>query len=132
MGLKTTSLLAGATVSVTGGTALPFANDGVGINNGLHLIATGDAFAARRQITAKYRAAVLDPKTGMYGKDKKSVSLSRPVTLADGRVIFETIRIEREMYPLSAAADAVEMNKLGAQLLTDTDVDGFWATGSLE
>lgn len=132
MGLKTMSLLAGATVSATGGSALAFSNDGVSIQNGLHLSVPGEAFAGRRQCTVKYRAAVLDPKTGMYGKDKKSMSLSRPVTLTDGRIVFETIRIEREMHPLTTDADAVEMNKLGAQLLTDSDTAAFWSAGSLE
>lgn len=132
MGLKSMSLTAGATLSVTGGTPLAFATDGVAIQNGLHLIVPADSFAVRRQATCKYRAAVLDVKTGKYGKDKKSISLSVPVTLGDGSVVFNTIRIEREMYPLEAAATAVELNKLGAQLLIDADTDSFWASGSLE
>lgn len=131
MGLKSMSLLAGATISASGGTALAFADDGVSIQNGVHLIVAADSFAERRQLTAKYRAATLDVKTGQYGKDKKSVSLAKPVTLTDGRVVFCTIRIEREMHPLEDPAVAVELNKLGAQLLTDSDLDAFWATGSL-
>jgi hypothetical protein len=35
------------------------------------------------------------------------------------------------MHPSVSAATALEMNKLGAQLLSDSDTDAFWATGSL-
>lgn len=132
MGLKTMSLSASATVATSGGTALVFAEDGVTIQNGLHLIIPADAdYQTRRQATVKYRPPTLDAKTATYSKDKKSISLSKPIVLADGRVVFNTIRIEREVHPELAAADAVELNKLGAQLLTDTDTDAFWATGSL-
>jgi hypothetical protein len=132
MGLKTMSLLAGATVASTGGAALVFADDGVTIQNGLHLIVPADAvYQTRRQATVKYRPPTLDVKSGAYGKDKKSISYAVPVVLTDGRIVFNTIRIEREMHPSVTASDAAEMNKIGAQLLVDDDVAAFWATGSL-
>lgn len=132
MGLKTMSLLASATVAASGGTALVFAEDGVTIQNGVHLVVPADTdYQTRRQVTAKYRPPTLDSKTGAYGKDKKSISLSKPLVLADGRVVFNTIRIEREVHPNLSAADAVELNKLGAQMLADADLDAFWATGAL-
>lgn len=132
MGLKSMSLLTGATIAASGGVALVFADDGVTIPNGLHLIVPGDMdYQTRRQVTAKYRPPTLDAKTNSYGKDKKSLCLVKPIVLADGRVVFNTIRIEREVHPSVTAADCVELNKLGAQLLSDTDTDAFWATGSL-
>lgn len=132
MGLKSMSLLTGATIAASGGVALVFADDGVTIPNGLHLIVPGDTdYQTRRQVTAKYRPPTLDAKTNSYGKDKKSLCLVKPIVLADGRVVFNTIRIEREVHPSVTAADCVELNKLGAQLLSDTDTDAFWATGSL-
>lgn len=133
MGLKSMSLLSGATsVAASGGSALVFADDGVTIPNGLHLIVPADAdYQTRRQVTAKYRPPSLDSKTNSYGKDKKSITLVQPIVLTDGRVVFNTMRIEREVHPSLTAAQCVELNKLGAQLLVDTDTDGFWATGSL-
>jgi len=38
MGLKNMSIATGATISVTGGTAVVFADDGVTIPNGIHLV----------------------------------------------------------------------------------------------
>jgi hypothetical protein len=132
MGLKNMSLLAVATVTATGGTPLVFADDGVTITNGLHLVVPADTdYQTRRQVTAKYRPPTLDPKTNAYSKDKKSLCLARPVVLADGRVIFNTIRLEREVHPSLSAAEALELNNLGSQMLTDADVAAFWATGSL-
>lgn len=133
MGLKTMSLLANATsVAATGGSALVFADDGVTIPNGLHLIVPGDTdYQTRRSLTAKFRPPTLDTKTGQYGKDKKSLCLAQPVVLDDGRVVFNTIRIEREVHPSITAAAALELCQLGAQLLVDDDVVDFWANGSL-
>lgn len=132
MGLKNMSLLSGTTVSSSGGTALVFAEDGVTVANGVHLMVPADAdYQTRRQVTVKNRPPTLNPTTGVYGKDKKSISLALPQTLADGKVVFNTIRIEREVHPLLAAASALELNKLGAQLLSDSDTADFWANGSL-
>lgn len=133
MGLKNMSLIAAPTsITPAGGTALDFAEDGVTISNGLHLIVpSDDDYQTRRVVTIKNRPPTLDPKTGSYSKDKKSMSLAKPLVLADGRVIFNTIRLERETHPSLSAADALELNNLGAQMLTDPDVVNFWATGSL-
>lgn len=132
MGLKTMSLLAAATPAFTGGTALVFSDDGVTIPNGLHLIVPADSdYQTRRQVTVKYRQPAIDPKTGAYSKDKKSICLALPVVLASGAVVFNTIRVEREVHPSLTAAQALELSYLGAQMLTDADLAAFWASGSL-
>lgn len=132
MGLKTMSLLTGATVSASGGTALAFADDGVSIQNGLHLVVPADTdYQTRRQATAKVKQPTLDTKTGAYGKDKKTISLTLPQVLTDGKVVFNVIRVEREVHPSLSAANALELNKLGAQLLVDADTTDFWAAGTL-
>jgi hypothetical protein len=132
MALKNMSLLAAATVTASGGTALAFSDDGVSIQNGIHLVVPADTdYQTRRQLTAKYKSPTVDPKTGALSKDKKSLCLAKPVVLTDGRVVLNKISIEREVHPSLYAADATELNKLGAQLLIDTDTDNFWAVGSL-
>lgn len=132
MGLKTMSLLEAATVTTTGGTALSFTDDSVTIPNGVHLVVPSDTdYQTRRQVTAKYRPPSIDVKTGVYGKDKKTMSLVLPIVLPTGQVVFNTIRLEREVHPSLSASAAAELNKLGAQLLTDSDVTNFWAAGSL-
>lgn len=131
MALKNMSLLAAATVTATGGTALVFTDNGVTIANGLQLVVPADTdYQTRRVVTVKYKPAAINATTGQYGKDKKSITLVKPMVLTDGRVIFNTIRIERELHPSLSAADALELNKLGAQLFFDADTDGFWVSGS--
>lgn len=133
MGLKNMSVQAGAvTISATGGSAVVFADDGVTIQNGLHLIVPGDTdYQTRRNLTCKYRPPALDSKTGSYSKDKKSMVFAHPMLLSDGRVVFNTIRIEREVHPAATVTDRDNLNIIGAQLLVDADAGGFWATGSL-
>lgn len=132
MGLRTMSLLASATVTAAGGTALAFLDDGISVTNGIHLIVPTDVdYQTRRQITAKVKQPVLDAKTGVYGKDRKTMSLTLPMVLADGRVVFNVIRVEREVHPSLPAATALEMNNLAAQMLTDAEASNFWAAGTL-
>lgn len=132
MGLKTMSLLSGATLSASAGTALGFTDNGVTVSNGIQLTAPTDSdYQTRRTITAKYKPATVTPKTSAYGKDKKSITIVKPSVLASGEVVFNLIRIEREVHPSLAAADCLELNKLGAQVLFDTDLDNFWQIGSL-
>lgn len=133
MGLKTLSLLSGATISASGGTALVFATNGKTIADGLQLVIPADAdYQTRRMLTAKVKQPSINPKTGAYGKDKKSLCLAKPKVLPTGEVIYETIRCEREMHPSSSAAECAEMNKLGAQLFSDSDLDAYWANGSMD
>jgi hypothetical protein len=131
MGLKNMSLLTGATPSVTGGSALVFADNGVTIQNGVQCVvpATAD-YRVRQVLTAKYRAPVLGTD-GSYTRDKKSVSFTIPQILANGKIVFNVIRVEREVHPEFSAANCTDMNKIGAQLLFDADMDNFWAAVSL-
>jgi len=132
MALKNMSLLSSATVAVTGGTALVFADNGITIANGLQLTVPADVdYQTRRVVTAKVKPPAITVGSGQYGKDKKSLTYVTPIVLTDGRVIFNTIRVERELHPSLTIAQAAEINKIGAQMLVDADTDGFWATGSL-
>lgn len=132
MALKNMSLLASATIAASGGSAQVFTDNGVTIANGVQLVVPADTdYSVRRMATAKYRPPTIDSKTGVYSKDKKSISYTIPVVLTTGQVVFNVIRIEREVHPSLSAANCTEMNKIAAQLLTDSDTDGFWGTGSL-
>jgi len=131
MGLKTLSLLTGASISATGGTAMAFTDDGVTIQNGVHLIvpATAD-YRLRESATAKFRPPVLQ-SDGSYARDKKSISFNVPILLASGKIANNVIRVEREVHPELSAAAAANLNKIAAQLLTDADTDNFWGAGSV-
>lgn len=132
MGLRNlTSLKQNPTITVTNGTSLTFAEDGVSIANGIHMVCVTDSdFAARRQLTAKVRPATLDPKTGSYTKAKKDLSIGLPLVLGSGSVIFNAIRIGFEDHPMLDTASAKGLRFLAAQLLTDPAMDSYWEMGT--
>lgn len=131
MGVKNLSILTGAAIAVTGGTAKVFADDGLTIQNGVHITvpATAD-FRVREHATLKYRAPTIMPD-GTYTRDRKSVSYTVPMVLTSGKYVNNTIRVEREIHPEMSAANVIEFNKISAQLMIDADLDNFWAAGSL-
>lgn len=130
MGLKNSSILTGAAISTTGGSPLTLVDDGVSVANGFHLAFLEDPdYQTRRQVVIKHRPPTLDPKTQTYGKDKKSITIVNPVE-KDGRMYFETLRIEREVLPSSTADANANLNTMGAQLLTAASAEDFWRVGS--
>lgn len=136
MSLTNASILTGATLSATGGTAVNYTPDGKEVVNGIHLIdASVSDFTIRPQLTAKSKDPVYTVAKGLipagYGKDKRSVVLVEPFKAANGTFHFNLIRIEREVHPELSAASALDLLKKGAQLAFDADLTAFWATGSL-
>lgn len=132
MSIQNAVVKTGATgMTVTAGTDLTFGPDGITIANGTHLAVPADAdFRTRRNLTVKTKVPVLAPD-GTYSKDKKSVTYVVPKILANGRTVFNLIRIEREVHPECTAAEAFELNMIGGQLVSDSDFAAFWAGGSL-
>lgn len=132
MGLKNMSILTGATITPSGGSAMVFQDDGVFVQNGVHLVvpATAD-YRVRESATFKYKPPTLQADQ-TYLRDKKEVSLTIPMILASGKIAFNVVRIIREVHPEFSAANATNLNKLASQLLAgDSDTDGFWGAGSL-
>lgn len=131
MGLKNMSINTGGTLANTGGTAVVFADDGVTIPNGVHLVAPATAdFRVRENATFRYRPPVLQAD-GTYSRSKLTASVTKPKILASGKVVNNTFRIEGEIHPESSATEALDIRKLAAQLLFDADTDNFWNAGSL-
>lgn len=133
MSLKNMALALSGNIAVTDPSGMiTFVDDGVSIQNGLHLIVLEDTdYQTRRQLTAKYRPPTIDPKTGAYGKDKKGLVYVEPIVLTNGSVVFNTVRIEREVHPSVAAASLTRMNLIGAQLLTNSAMGNYWSAGSM-
>lgn len=132
MTMKNMSLLSGATVSATGGTALVLTGNGISIPNGVQMVVAADTdYSLRRSVTARVRNPSLN-KDGVWSKDKKVISYTVPIRLATGQIVHNVIRVERELHPEAASTVGPELNKLGAQLLVDSDADNFWLVGSTD
>lgn len=131
-GIKTMTVKSGATMAPTGGTDLVFAPDGITIQNGVHLtVPAVTSYASRPNATVKYKPVTIN-SDGSFSKDKKTVSYAVPMTTAAGTIVYNTIRIEREVHPEFSAANALDMNIVAAQILTDSEAANFWAAGSLD
>lgn len=134
MGLQNGTLLDGATVSATGGTAVTLSIDGQKVNNGIHLInAANTDYRTRQHVSAKTIQPTLKAN-GTYTKGKKSMTLTHPKVLAsgisEGVQEFPNIRIELSDHPEMSQAEIDKLCIWGAQLLTDPDFLAFWRTGS--
>lgn len=132
MPLNGANVKSGATaMTPTGGTDKTFTSDGVIVPQGLHLANAAQAdFRIREHATIRNRVPVLLP-TGKWTRDRKNLSITIPKLLSDGTYINNVIRLEREVHPESTAAEAVELNMLMAQCLSDSDFTAFWSSGSL-
>lgn len=131
MGLKNMSISVGGTLANTGGTAKVFADDGVTVPNGVHVSvpATAD-FRVREHATFRYSPPAIQAD-GSYSRGSNTVSLTVPKALASGKYVNNTIRITQELHPESTATEALDLRKLAAQTLFDSDTDNFWTAGSL-
>lgn len=131
MALSSFAVLAGGTNSATGGTSKTYADDGKPVAGGKHVSdASVTDFRVRPNITFQNREPKYNSVLKRFSKDKKKATLVIPKILADGSVEYNLIRIEREVHPESTAAEALELNIQGAQLLFDSELAAFWASGS--
>lgn len=130
MSITNCSILSGATVSATGGTAINFQPDGLDVANGIHVSdIAGVDFRTRKGITFKARQPRAQTD-GSYSKGKHSATLAVPRVNANGVVEYPLIRIECEYSAENSTAEIDQMLVLGAQLCTDPDFATFWRTGS--
>lgn len=131
MGLKNMSINTGGTLANTGGSAVVFADDGVTVPNGVHLTAPATAdFRVRESATFRYKPPALQAD-GSYSRASMSVSITKPKLLANGTYKNNTFRIEGDIHPESTPTEALDIRKLAAQTLFDSDTDNFWVAGSL-
>lgn len=131
MGLQNASILAGATISASGGTAQSFVPDGVEVKNGVHLVDSSVAdFRTRPSLTAKTNQPTTLPD-GSFSKDKRVMTYAEPFIDSKGNVQYNYIQVVRRIHPESPASRGTDLLTKGAQLCVDTDFTAFWALGSL-
>lgn len=131
MSIIGSTVKAGTTaVSVTGGSDITFALTGQTVANGLNVSVQEDAdYRTRRNATWKSRVPSVN--SGVYSKGKNEVVFVKPIILDDGTTVFNSIRIALEVHPALPTADAVDLKRIGAQLLTAAAYDSFWSLGAL-
>lgn len=133
MSLNNASVLTGATyVAPSGGTALPFGSTGLRNNTNV-LYATGDSdLRTRRTITC----AVKEPKTSVSAPNgmtqaRASLVFKSPLTLDNGNITVNTVRIEFAYDVETSVAEIDELKIIASQLIGDSDFDELIANISL-
>lgn len=132
MAVQNSTIKAGATsLTVTGGTDISYTPDGVVVEGGVHVAnAAQSDFRIRENITLKNKQPALQPD-GSYSKAKRSLVAVFPMIVASGKTVFNLVRIELEVHPEASAAQSLNIQLQGAQMLSDTDFSSFWSTGSI-
>lgn len=132
MPLNGATLLAGPSISITGGTVKTFTSNGLTVKNGIQIIdASVTDFRIRPVMTVKVTQPVLDKVTGKWLKGKKEISLTIPKLLADGSQEFPNITVILKDHPENSAAEIQALREFALQTLNDADFASFWAAGSV-
>lgn len=131
MPLQNASIKNGATFTTVGGVDVVLSTDGLQVVNGVHLVdaATAD-FRVRPNITARTKNPTL-LADGTYGKGRRSMTITIPKILANGKQGFPCFRLELEDFPEMTAAEVAKLRNWAVLVLTDSDFDSYWNTGSL-
>lgn len=132
MSLNGATILAGATLSATGGTAKTYLPDGLAVTNGLHLQDTSVAdYRVRPNMTVKNRQPTYNPVTNVWTKSKRSIALTHPFISTDLKMQYPVARIEFELHPEMTDAMIDALMSQAAQLCFDPDFTGFYKLGNL-
>lgn len=131
MSLQNATLLAGATLSATGGTPKTFALSGLKVENGIQIVDSAESnIMIREAITAKSVPARVDGN-GEWTMDKMEVTVTTPKVRANGKQSFPSIRIIGNFDPEMTTAEKLELRLQAAQTLFDTDFSNLWTVGGL-
>lgn len=123
----------GATVTVTGGTSVTLAEiSDVGNSKEVFIDNGGATFLNRTVVKFK----VTNPKTSAtapngYTQFRNDVTIIQPYTPSGGVRTTNTIRLSYSVDPSLPAADKRALLKEFCVILLDSDIDGFFTSGSL-
>lgn len=132
MGLQNATVLDGATISATGGSAKTLSVDGIPVTNGIHLSDFSVAdLRTRPNVTAKNRPAAYNKSTAKWTKGKREIVLTFPKILADGSIDYPLVRIDIEDHPECTDAELTKMFVWASQVFSDPDFTNFIKYGSL-
>lgn len=128
MTIATMTLLEGATITPSGGSALTWAASSSSNGNSIKAYCEQDTnLLLRRNI----EFSVTEPRPNSASVSgvtlaRNAIYVKVPRTLASGDVTTETIQIKFARHAETLAADILEMRKLGAQLFIDSELDDFF------
>lgn len=131
MSINGITLQEGATYTPAGGTNIVFDATGESVANGVVCVNQAETnFFAREKLIATARLPSFGTD-GKWSKQKTSVRIVMPKTLASGEVVYELVRVEIESHP-EGTNNITALRKLGISALLDAELDNFFLVGSLK
>jgi hypothetical protein len=132
MSISNASVLTGATVAPSGGTALAFSSTGIRNNtNTLYVAADLDQRTRRKIVCTVKEPKVSSTAPNGYTQSRSIAIAKFPLTLDNGLVTVNTLKIELATDVETSAAELAEYKSIGAQILCDADFDDFFAAQSI-
>lgn len=132
MAIINSTMLAGPTISVTGGTSKTYAPDGRKVANGLSVSDFSPTdFRLAPVLACKNRPSQYNEALGTYSMGKKESVHTFPFLLASGKIAFPNVRIVIEDHPEMTNAMKDEMHQRSLQLLSDPDFADYRRNGVL-
>lgn len=126
MSIGSASILKDGTISVTGGTATAMLATGSNMDQ-VQAVFDGTSFVDRSsaRFSVKPPSAQASAPSG-YTQARNEVYVKVPITLADGTVVFNTVNVKMSFDVATTAAQKDTVRGIIAQIVADTDFDGFW------
>lgn len=132
MSLNNASILADATESFTGGTALAFSSLGPREHgNVLYALDDSDIRTRRELAINVVLAKPRSTAPNGYTQSRSSVTGKVPLSLDNGNVTVNTIKIEVSCDVETTDAEKLALRQLGMQMLSDSDFTELWDNQSV-
>lgn len=125
-------LLKNATgITVTGGTATTYQDDGLDVKNGLHVVDTTETnFLLRPHGTFKNKAAS-QLATGKFTKGVRSFNFTIPYAEVDGTISYPVFRATMDLPPTMSVAQILQLRLMAAQTIMDAELDNYYLYGTV-
>lgn len=128
MTISTMTLLEGATITPSGGSAITFSASSNPQGNSIRAYVNEDLDLLTRR-TVEFSVSEPKPNTASpsgHTLARNSVFVRVPFTLDNGLVTTHTIQIKMARDAEATSAEILELRKLGAQLLIDSELDDYF------
>lgn len=132
MSVQNATILAGPTISVSGGTAKSFTPSSQKVINGINIVdTTATDYRTRPNVSLRATEAQYDKNGVCIAKAVRRATATRPKLLASGAVDFPCVEVNLKVHPETTDAEILALTEMGVALLVDPDFDNFRKFGSI-
>lgn len=132
MSVQNATILAGPTISVSGGVSKPFTPSSQKVNNGINIVdTTATDYRTRPNVSLRATEAQYDRLGSCVAKAVRKATATRPKVLTNGSIEFPCIEIALKVHPETTDAELISLIEMAVQILTGTHFENFRKFGSI-